>query len=85
MATVQELLRERTTKLRELADQIEEEIGGEADFDRLSGLADELSAAGDSFAETLGKAQEALQSGSEGEGEGGGSSEGNGGSKKGGK
>ncbi len=73
MATVQEILRERTTKLRELADQIDQEIGGDADFEKLSDLADQLSAAGDSFAETLGKAQEALQGGSEGEGNGGGS------------
>ncbi len=71
MATVQELLRERTNALRELADQIEQEIDGDADLEKLSGLADQLSAAGDSFAETVTKAQEALQGGGEGDGEGG--------------
>lgn len=73
------MLRERTTKLRELADQIDEEAGGDADFDKLSQLADELSAAGDTFAETLSRAQQTL-AGEECEGNGGG----NGGGKKGG-
>lgn len=81
MATVQEILRERSTKLRELSSQIDEEIGGEADFDRLSELADQLSAAGDSFAETLAKAKETLQG--EAEGEGGSDGGGNGNKKSG--
>ena len=81
MATVQEILRERSTKLRELSSQIDEEIGGEADFDRLSELADQLSAAGDSFAETLAKAKDTLQG--EGEGEGGNGGGGNGNKKSG--
>jgi molybdopterin converting factor small subunit len=84
VATVQEILRERSTKLRELSSQIEEEIGGDADFDRLSDLADQLSAAGDSFAETLAKAKDTLAG--EGEGEGGGNGGGgNDGNKKSGK
>ena len=81
MATVQEILRERSTTLRELSSQIEEEIGGEADLDRLSELADQLSAAGDSFAETLAKAKDTLQG--EGEGEGGNGGGGNGNKKSG--
>ena len=72
MATVKELLEERTTGLRELADRIGEEVGGDADLQRLTQLADELSAKGDDFAATVMRAVEALQ-GEDADGDGSGS------------
>ena len=63
MATVKELLEERTSALRELTERIEEEVGGDADLEQLTQLADELSAKGDDFAATVTRAVEALQGG----------------------
>ena len=74
MATIKDLLGERVQALRELTDRIQQELEGEADLEKLSTMADELGAAGDSFASTITKAQEALTGGGEeeqGEGEGG--------------
>ncbi len=79
MATIRELLSERVQSLRELTDRIQQELEGDADLETLSTLADELGAAGDSFASTITKAQEALTGGDEGgeqeEGEEGGGEE----------
>jgi len=74
MATVKELLEERTTGLRDLADRIEQELGGDADLEQLTKLADELSAKGDDFAATVTRAAEALQ-GDDGGGDEGAESE----------
>jgi hypothetical protein len=60
MATVKELLQDRVESLRDLADRMQQELEAEADLEKLSSLADELAAAGDSFAATLTKAQETL-------------------------
>ena len=73
MATVKEMLEERTSGLRELTDRIEQELSGDADLEQLSQLADELSAKGDDFAATVTRALEALQGG---EGEDGDESQG---------
>ena len=66
MATVKELLEERTSALRELTDRIGDELGGDADLERLSQLADEVSAKADDFAATVMRAVEALQGGEAG-------------------
>lgn len=63
MATVKEMLEERTTGLRDLADRIEQELDGDPDLEELTKLADELSAKGDDFAATVSRAVEALQGG----------------------
>lgn len=57
MATVQELLQERVGRLRELTDQIDEEISGDPDLGRLSELADQLGSESDEFASTVTQAQ----------------------------
>ncbi len=68
MATIKELLGDRVQALRDLADRIQQELEGDADLEKLSRLADEIAAAGDSFASTITKAQETL-TGDDGGGE----------------
>jgi hypothetical protein len=65
MATIRDLLSERVEALRDLTERIQQELEGDADLEKLSSMADELSAAGDSFASTITKAQEALTGGEE--------------------
>ncbi len=60
MTTVQDLLQQRSSKLRELTDQIDQEITNDGNLERLAELADELGAEGDSFAETITKARAML-------------------------
>ena len=52
--------------LRDLTERIQQELEGDADPEKLSSIADELGAAGDSFASTITKADEALNGGDEG-------------------
>ena len=66
MATIKDLLSERMEALRDLTERIQQELEGDADLEKLSSMADELGAAGDSFASTITKAQEALTGGEEG-------------------
>jgi hypothetical protein len=63
MATVRELLDERTQQLSQLLDQIRQETEGGIDLQRLTELSDELGARADDFAQTLSTAREALQGG----------------------
>ena len=65
MATVRELLDQRTQELAQLLDQIREETQGDINLERLTELSDELGARADSFAQTLSSAREALEGGAE--------------------
>ncbi len=65
MATVRELLEQRTQELGELLDQIREETQGDINLERLTQLSDELGARADNFAQTLSSAREALEGGAQ--------------------
>ena len=70
MATVRELLDQRTQELSQLLDQIREETEGDINLERLTELSDELGARADNFAQTLSSAREALEGGAGEEAEG---------------
>lgn len=69
MATVRELLEQRTQELAELLDRIRDETQGDIDLTQLTELSDELGARADAFAQTLTSARETLEGSGAEEGE----------------